>query len=380
MNALDELWAVTEERLLGEASSLGGLLAGLRPRISPALIGGIGWDSLVARACDLPATFAAFPFGFEVRLTDPRPCVDLGVSLVCGSRTAQWFLTMGRAPDADPVTAGIARLVCDKVRQGSGIRRITGPKMLLEYDVRPAAGGSPAQPGTFLYPTEQPIFGSPCGGGERAGDVGIVLDGVVTATARHPDAAERREVERVYRTLDSGTRIMSVGAFPSRERMVRLALAGPRRTSDVLKLLEHVGWPGERSTVSAVLSRLQEANAFASLAVHVDVRAGGLGPALGIGLYARDTDWLRSGKYWLADGTDWAAFVETVEDMSGVVPAKLSALAGWSSGAETLFGKSSRFVLIRGIHHVKLVVNDQGLDEIKAYVFLMLCALPSRER
>ena len=37
-----------------------------------------------------------------------------------------------------------------------------------------------------------------------------------------------------------------------------------------------------------------------------------------------------------------------------------------------LYGKSGRFVLLRGIHHIKLVVSGNRLQKAKAYVFMVL--------
>ena len=51
---------------------------------------------------------------------------------------------------------------------------------------------------------------------------------------------------------------------------------------------------------------------------------------------------------------------------------KLAELATWVSKPTTLFGKSGRFVLLRGIHHIKLVISDNDLQKAKAYVFMVL--------
>ena len=55
-----------------------------------------------------------------------------------------------------------------------------------------------------------------------------------------------------------------------------------------------------------------------------------------------------------------------------VVPEKLAALADWVSSPTTLFAKSGRYVLLRGIHHIKLVISRNQLRKAKAYVFMVL--------
>ena len=41
----------------------------------------------------------------------------------------------------------------------------------------------------------------------------------------------------------------------------------------------------------------------------------------------------------------------------------------WSSGAEPLFGSPGRFVLVRGVHRVKLGASEDRVDQLKAYGF-----------
>ena len=55
-----------------------------------------------------------------------------------------------------------------------------------------------------------------------------------------------------------------------------------------------------------------------------------------------------------------------------MVPEKLAALADWVSRPTTLFAKSGRYVLLRGIHHIKLVIAEGQLRQAKAYVFMVL--------
>ena len=60
-----------------------------------------------------------------------------------------------------------------------------------------------------------------------------------------------------------------------------------------------------------------------------------------------------------------------------VVGEKLQALAKWVSTPSTLYAKTGRFVMLRGIHHIKLVIAGDRLEKVKAYVYMVLSgALP----
>lgn len=108
--SIDDHWSGTEKFLLREANSTGELLERLRGSVSPALIGGPGWERLLERTRSLPATLAAFPFGFELPLHEQEPNADFGVSLIGGSRSASFFEDRGRSRDASPAAAGIAQI------------------------------------------------------------------------------------------------------------------------------------------------------------------------------------------------------------------------------------------------------------------------------
>ena len=361
---IDEHWAHTEERLLHEADSLAALLQRLRGRIPPAMIGDRAWEALVERARELPVTLAAFPFGFELPLHELRPDADLGVSVVGGSRTAAAFERAGRAKDAEPSTAGIAWLLGELEREDSPLGRIAGRKMLLEYDIDPSGGGAQPAPGVFLYPEDRVLAGD----GQRFADLGVVVDAVASATGRNPETAGRRQIERVYLATAPELSVRSVGAFPARESGIRLAITGFRKTRDVVAFLERAGWPGRRPAVASIASPLEERRAFAHMGVHLDVGAGGVGPTLGLSFYAREEQWLK-------DVRHWTALIDGIREARLAVPEKLSELAGSSSGATSLFGKSGPFLLVRGIHHIKLVLAGDRVEQVKAYVFLLMLAI-----
>ncbi|MCY3940790.1 MAG: hypothetical protein OXG29_06890 [Gammaproteobacteria bacterium] len=361
-------WAITEERLAREADSLGELLEALRSRISPILIGDDEWKRLVDRGRELPATLAAYPFGLELPLHEQRPGADLGVSVVGGTGPAAFFQRKARSESADSYANGIARLLSETESEESALRQIVGHKMMLEYDVDTAPVGAHPEPGIFLRPAERPILGGDAS--QRVADIGVVLDALTAAVGWNLDPSETRRAEEIYRALGPATKIESFGAFPARERAIRLAVTGFRTSSDLMAFLHRAGWPGGHSFLAATLSRFEERSAFVNLGVNLDVLAEGLGPTLGLSVLAKDREPKDPG-YWVDRPGQWTPFMESLRDEGLGLEEKLTALADWTRGPATLFGKSGPFILMRGIHHVKFVLAEDRFKQIKAYVFML---------
>lgn len=359
--SIENQWVATEECLQRDGGSLGDLLARLGTRVSPALVGEREWERLLERARELPITMAAFPFGLELPLHEVRPAADFGVSVIGGSRTASFFEKMGRPEDAGSSAAGIAWLLAETEPECSPLRRIAGRKMLLEYDVGMAISGERPAPGLFLYPDK----GALAGDGKRLQDIEVVLNAVASATGLNLDADERRQVKELYLAMKPDTYIRAVGAFPSREGGVRLTVSGVRTTRDLMEFLERATWSGQHSTVESTVSHLEKLGAFAHLGVHFDMCPGGVGPALGVSFYAGQGQWSK-------DIRPWTVLINGIREQGLAVPEKLSALTGSSSGVETLIDRSGVFLLVRGIHHIKLTLTASRVEQVKAYVFFLM--------
>lgn len=340
---------------------MGHLLAGLRQHISPRLIDGRGWELLLERARETPATMAAFPFGFEIPLHDPELRADFGVSLVGDSASAAHYQEKGKAPNADSSTAALARLLDETDPEDSDLRRIVGRKMLLEYDIDVASPEARPDPGIFLYPVGDVL----AGGGKRFHDLATVYEAIVSACGWTPDAAEREQLERLYLTLEPDFLIRAVGGFPSRERIVRVAVTGFRKADELARFLENAGWPGQVSKVDSIVSFFDGRDAYAYLGAHFDVRPEGLGPAMGLSFFADEREWLK-------DIRHWTALIDGVRDHGCVISEKLSELAAWSTGSTTVFGKSGAYMLVRGIHHLKFTIAVDRLEQVKGYVFFLM--------
>ena len=364
---LDEAITLTQDRLAEEGGTMGELLGHFRNRISPVLIGDPEWARILECAGKLPITMGALPFGFELPLHERRPKADFGVSLASGTGPAAFFQDRARADRTDEAATAIARLLGQMDVGGSLLREIVGRKLMLEYDTGSARAGEGSFPALFLRPGERPIVGA----GGQLGDVAMVVDALVSSVGWETVGAERDNVERVYMAQPADTRMDSFGVFPSRPRAIRLAIMGFESSGQVCSYLENVGWPGVISAVDSVIARFKERANVVRSGVNIDVRAEGLGPTLGLTLIVKQR-YTKDSRYWLDGLTDWDPFLKALSHEDIVVPEKLAALAGWVSKPTTLFAKSGRYILLRGIHHIKLVISGDRLRHTKAYVFMVL--------
>ena len=364
---IDRAVTLTQDRLAAEGGTMGDLLGHFRNRVSPVLVGHPEWERILECARKHPITMGALPFGFELPLHVRGPEADFGVSLASGTRPAAVFEERARTDRTDETARSITRLFRQIDAEDSPLRAIVGRKLMLEYDIGSARKGERAHPALFLRPGERPILGAR----EQAHDVATVVDALVSCAGWERDEAERRNVERAYLAQPADTRMDSFGVFPSRTRSIRLAIMGFKAQQELRSFLEETGWPGRIPAVDSVISRFRERANIVRTGVNIDVQAGGLGPALGLTLIVKQR-YTKDSRYWLDGLTDWDPFLEALSHEALVVPEKLAAVAGWVSKPTTLFAKSGRYVLLRGIHHIKLVVSGNQLRKAKAYVFLVL--------
>ena len=363
----DEAVALTQDRLAEEGGTMGDLLGHFRNGVSPTFVGDLEWGRILERAGKLPITMGALPFGFELPLHTPRPEADFGVSLASGTRTAEFFLERARTDRTDETAMAIARLFGHIETENSPLREVVGRKLMLEYDIGSAWAGEREHPGMFLRPGARPIVGAR----GQANDVGIVVDALVSCAGWERNDAERDNVEHVYLAQPPGTRMDSFGVFPSRSRAIRLAIMGFEAQQDLCSYLADTGWPGQIPVVESVMSRFARRANVARAGVNLDVREDGLGPTLGLTFMVKQR-YTRDARYWLDGPGDWDGFLAALGHEDLVVPEKVAALAGWVSRPKPLFAKSGRYWLLRGIHHIKLVISGSGLRGAKAYVFMVL--------
>lgn len=364
---IDKAVALTQDQLAEEGGSMGDLLGHFRNGVSTTLIGDSEWNRILERASKLPITMGAFPFGFELPLHARWPEADFGVSLASGTRTAAFFRERARTDNTDETARAIMRLFRQMDADDSPLRDIVGRKLMLEYDIGSELDSQRSLPGMFLRPGERPIIGA----SGQVNDVATVADALVSCVGWEMSDTERKTLERVYLAQPDDTRMDSFGVFPSRSRAIRLAIMGFKSRKQICSYLEDTGWPGQLSAVDSVIARFNERANIVRSGANIDVQEECVGPTLGLTLIVKQR-FTKASRYWLDGLTDWDPFLEALSQEDLIVPEKLAALAGWVSKPTTLFAKSGRYMLLRGIHHVKLVISENRLRKAKAYVFMVL--------
>lgn len=371
---IDEAVLVTQDRLAREGHSMGELLDSLRSWTSPILIDDVHWRRIVECAHKLPIEMGALPFGFEIPLHENRARADFGVSLASGTRTATFYEELQLNHNANETANAILNLFQQIESEKSKLREIVGRKLMLEYDIDSVSEDTHTIPGMFLRPGERPIMGS----GHQVDDVRTVVDALVSSVGWSRNQAERKNVEQAYLAQPPHTRTDSFGIFPSRSRSIRLAVMGFNNVQELCTYLEHMRWPGEIPAVESVVSRFRERANVVRSGININVGEAGLGPSLGLTLIVKQR-FTKDSRYWLDGLTEWTQFLGALSFEDIVVLQKLKELESWNSKPTVLFGKSGQFVLLRGIHHIKLVVSDNQLQEVKAYLFLVLSGAISLE-
>ena len=371
---IDEAILLTQDRLAKEGSTMRDLLVNFRDKISPVLIEEQNWQRVLECAEKHPITMGAMPFGFELPMHTEIAEADFGVSLASGTAPADYFRAQAEFDENNELAKSIMRLFEQMDIEDSPLRKIVGRKLMLEYDIGSSPNETIAFPGMFLRPGERPILGA-CG---QKNDVCEVVDALVSSVGWKLSDSQLNSVERVYLAQPEDTRMDSFGIFPSRSRAIRLAVMGFKNQSELQKFLEEAGWPGNFSAVDSVISRFRERANIVRTGVNIDVLEDGLGPTLGLTLIVKQR-YTRDSRYWLDGLTDWNPFLEALGDEEIVVPEKLEKLASWVTTPSPLFAKAGRYILMRGIHHIKLVVSEDELTSAKAYVFMVISGAVDQE-
>ncbi|MCY3626320.1 MAG: hypothetical protein F4039_01860 [Gammaproteobacteria bacterium] len=366
--------ALTQSQLANEGKNLEDLLQYLRERISATLIGTSQWQRILSCARGLPIEMGAQPFGFEIPLNVPDPVADFGASLSSGTQSARAFEAQSRDETINPLARTVGRLSKAMQVEASMLRRVVGRKMMFEFDVSSPSFRMGTFSGVFLRPNEQPIFGNE----DHTDLVRSITEALVACVGWDTNEQEMRNVERAYLAQPGDTRMDSFGVFPERNRSIRLAIMGFKKRQEVRTYLENAGWPGNISAVESVISRFQQRTSVERTGLNIDVLESGLGPTLGLTLIVKQR-YTKESRYWLDGLTDWEPFLQALTEENGLVSGKIQALRPWVTQPSILYGKSGQFVLLQGIHHIKLVMNAEAMQSAKAYLFLVLAVAPQTD-
>ena len=85
---------------------------------------------------------------------------------------------------------------------------------------------------------------------------------------------------------------------------------------------------------------------------------------MGLSFFARD-------RPWTPGLAAWAPILDTLGELGLGNAGKLSALAASLSEAKLMLGKSGAYAC-HGIHHIKLVLQENRIEQVKAYYFFIV--------
>lgn len=340
------------------ASPLRGVLAGLAPLFPPSLLAGEGFDRILAVGARLPAVAAGY-MGFELPLGRPEPAADLCAALYPGGPLAGFLARSGRSARPGSAEAALGAFAGRFTARDAPWARATRVS-LLEYD---AAGEPPAAglPGVFL------VFHRPVaiGGGASAARIAdVAVRGLPGALGLPALSAARPAVLQVLEAFAGAARVSNAGIFPRRSAdSLRLVFVGAG-AAWVDGALRSLAWRGPADDLRAALADLGRFPI--SLGLSLDVDAAGVGPRIGLELFAGP-----AGGAW-AEGSpsDWEPLMEHLTGLGLCSPEKAAGLRAWS-GRRRVFTAWGVRIACRGVNHVKVSFGGAA-PSAKAYAGLAL--------
>ncbi len=343
---------------MSDGLSFGGLLGGMRRLFPPALLGGDGLERLLTVAERLPLCVIDKPFGFEFALWNEAADADFCVISAPGSSLAAHYVRAGAAAPPGSAAAALGACLARNSRDPASFLARGDGSVILEYDVPAHGREEPPPPGIFFVP------GGVSGDAARKllDDPADTVAALWAAAGRRADAAELRQVERVYGVFSDAGLVVQAGVLPGRpQRAVRLVVHRVD-TAGLPRLLDRLRWPGSADAalaVTAATDDLTQPGAVLSL----DVSAGGVSPRLGLELF-------RPVPAFTIDRTGWRPMIERLTDRRWCLPAKAEGLRAWSR-TERVLGPRGAYRVYQYINHIKAVVGH-GRIAAKAYAAMVV--------
>ena len=317
-----------------------------------AVLSARGAADLLRHVRHLPACALETTFGFESRLSAPRPACDFFLVAAPGTRFGRYLVERGARDDAAPPEAALGWYLTEVGRPGSFLSRWLSDA-ILECDVVAAQFHRPAPPAVFLEAHGQDDDAHPLVLGtrrrEKLGNPGLMTAALSAAVGREESPAERMAVEALFAALPEGAGCSHVGAFPMREpRALRVIFSMALR--EAADFLRRVGWRGDLDLVARLSGDLDALLPRIGLACDLD--ASGLRPRVGFELY-RGPGWLRT------PAAGWHVLLDYLGERGLATPEKVQAFRRWPN-RELLFGEQGTLTLLSGVNHFKLILGGGG--------------------
>ena len=373
----EEQWVANESQLIHEADSLGELFARLSDRFEALPIDDQVWEALLNRSLDLPPTLAGFPLWLGFPVDESEPNLILNVSLPGGTQSASHFAKKKESKDSSSAAACTAALLRETGQNGSPLQGVVGNRVLLEYPIDPTRDEQDG-PGSLLYPVHAALAGDPSG--SKLDDIHLTVDAAASAMNRQLSGSERNLIGNAYMALPPSVRVGAVGAFPSRGRMLRIALLGFRNAMEVESVLARVGLTDHRSAVADMLKRLAACGCLSQmqLGIRFDIGAEGVEPSIELQIFSANTIYDSVG--WFKDAGCWTQLIRGIGESGLASPQKLAGLDSELNGVQLIFGRTGPLILIRRIHHFTVVLNRDHIEQVNAYAFVLLTRLPKQSK
>lgn len=364
---IEEALLRTQTRLTAEGCNLSDLLGHFRNRISPVLIGELEWIQLLNCAAKLPTAMGAHPFGFEIPLHTRESCADLCVALASGTHSAENFLVRAKIHSSEDFVRAISLLLNRIGKKNSQLREIVGRKLMLQFDSASDWESRHSLRSLFLRPELKPILGTT----GRENDVGVVSKSLADSFGWSMSKKQWNNLQQVYLAQPSETRMDSFSISPSKSRAIQLSILGFSKSQDIRNYLDNVAWTGQLSVVDSIIARFAQRMPLARVGLNVDVGEKAVEPTLGLILIVKQRQ-TKDSRYWLDGLTDWNPVLQALGQEDIIISDKLQALADWPSKPTRLFASSGHYIMLCGIHHIKLVIDQNGLVGVKAYLYMAL--------
>ena len=330
---------------MSDGLSFGGLLGGMRRLFPPVLLNGDGLERVLTVAERLPLCVIDQPFGFEFALCDEAADADFCVISAPGSSLAAHYVRAGAAAPSGSAAAALGACLARNARDPASFLARGEGSVILEYDVPAHGREEPPPPGIFFVPGGVSVDAAR----KLLDDPADTVAALWAAAGRRADAAELRQVERVYGVFSDAGLVVQAGVLPGRpQRAVRLVVHRVD-TAGLPRLLDRLRWPGSADAALAVTAATDDLTQPGTV-LSLDVSAGGVSPRLGLELFRPVPAVLPSTER--AGGP----MIERLTDRRWCLPAKAEGLRAWSR-TERVLGPRGAYRVYQYINHIKAVVE-----------------------
>ena len=344
----------------GADETLGDILRHIQPGLGTALVDDEGLSRLMAIAGAVPAALSPF-WGLEIRLGEPAARADLLWEVRHGAG-ARLLLDGGPAEVAalhrdSPVWRALGRFARDWL--SAPAEQSAVGNIWFEADAASAADDASARA----------MLARPClfwgATSARPGSDRELLAALpqlatdVFGLELPPD-----RLDAAAAALPRGAEIFQMGVMGGRQGTLTRLCVRNLSIPESCGWLRAIGWPGD---IAAAAGRLEEWAILANrIALNVDLLPDGIGPRLGVEVYQ---------PFGSVDPAPWRPLLDRLGGEGLTRSDKAAALLAFPG--EERFSQDEVWrarrgvgdpVLLRSIHHLKLVLAGDRITEAKAYL------------